>query len=217
MAPRWCICAGARAVGLPFAVDVLMHNGEAWKPSSTGNLVCRVVPGARRHIYHNQRPPGREAVCPDAPGRATWILHPRGDALADVLSDGDGSGGPLALGNLQVVLIDGTWAQATDMLRHVDGWGRKVSLPPSVLHGESRYWLREQHHAAHFSTVEALMLLLDALGCAREHAELRLQFELHVFAGLLARGRKAEAEEYLADSPLAGAMPELVEKLRHGG
>ncbi len=213
MAPRWCICEGARAVTLPFAVNVLMHNGEAWKPSSTGNLIRRIVSGARRHIYHNQIPPHRDEVCSGAPDRTTWILHPRGDALADVLRDR--SRDPV-LENLQVLLIDGTWAQATDMLRHADGWGQKVSLPASVLPGESRYWLRAQHHLGHFSTVEALMGLLNALGREREYAALREQFELHVYASLLARGQKARAGQFLADSPIKDSMPALVEKLQAG-
>jgi DTW domain-containing protein YfiP len=221
MAPRWCICAGARAVRLPFAVDVLMHNGEAWKPSGTGNLIRRIVTGARRHMYHNQIPPRREDVYPAASGdggagRTTWILHPRGDALADVVRDGDSHGGPLALENLQVLLIDGTWAQATDMLRHAGGWGRKVSLPASALPGGSRYWLRAQHHPAHFSTIEALMGLLNALGCGRECVALREQFELHVYASLLARGHKTRAGQFLADSPIKNSMPGLVQTLQTG-
>ena len=212
ISPRWCICAGARTVALPFAVDVLMHHGEAHKPTSTGNLIRRVVPASRQIIYHNQRLPRREDVCLE--NRATWILHPRGDALGDVLAN-DAS--LFDFSRLQVLLIDGTWAQANDMLRHVDGWGRKVSLPATALAGGSRYWLRAQHHAGHFSTVEALMGLLNALGFAKERAELRLQFELHVYACLLARGQKAGAAAFLVNSPLEEALPGLVARLRAGG
>lgn len=216
IAPRWCICGGTRQVALPFGVDVLMHNGEAHKPTSTGSLIRRIVTGARQIDYHNQRLPRREDAYPTpaeagADDQRLWVLHPRGNPIEDVLRDRPP--GKNGFENLRVLLIDGTWAQANDMLRHVDGWGRKVSLPPSALRGESRYWLRAQHHPGHFSTIEALMGLLDALGCGREHDELRAQFELHVYACLLARGQKTRAAAFLHDSPIAGKMPELIAKL----
>ena len=220
VAPRWCVCAGARTVALPFAVGVLMHHGEAHKPTSTGNLIGRVVPASRRIIYHNQRLPRREEVrAENCTNCTTWILHPRGEPLDEIMR-GAGADVSALLANLQVLLIDGTWAQANDMLRHVDGWGRKVSLPASALadasQSESRYWLRSQHQAGHFSTIEALMGLLNALGFAKESAGLRLQFELHVYACLLARGQKARAAEFLAGSPLREELPDLVGRLRTG-
>lgn len=222
IAPRWCICEGARQVALPFGIDVLMHNSEAHKPTSTGNLIRRIVTGARQIDYHNQRLPRREDAYPASAtdacstsfansGPHLWILHPRGNPLEDVLRDQPPGGNGFE--NLRVLLIDGTWAQANDMLRHVDDWGRKVSLPPSALRGESRYWLRSQHHPGHFSTIEALMGLLDALGCKREHDALRVQFELHVYACLLARGQKTRANAFFCNSPIAEKMPELIAKL----
>jgi DTW domain-containing protein len=50
------------------------------------------------------------------------------------------------------------------------------------------------------------------LGLAKEEAQLRLQFELHVYAGLRARGSKAAAAEYLATSPVRAAFPALLEE-----
>lgn len=221
IAPRWCVCEGARAVALPFALDVLMHNGEVWKPTSTGNLIRRVVPASRRIVWHNQCLPRREDVVGNGGADALWILHPRGEALEDVLRDGlDGLEQPQAgagvLKNLQVLLIDGTWSQSNEMLRHVDGWGRKVRLPVSALRGESRYWLRAQHSAGHFSTIEALIALLNALGCANESDTIRGQFEMHVYASLLARGHKTRAAQFLAGSPIGASMPGLVRKLQPG-
>ena len=46
-----------------------------------------------------------------------------------------------------------------------------------------------------------------------EQEQLRLQFELHVYAGLRARGEKAAAERFLADSPVRAAFPKLLAKL----
>jgi DTW domain-containing protein YfiP len=185
-------------VECPVKVDVLMHHMEVWRPSSTGHLVERVVAKAHRHVYRRERPLEPETILD--PDRALWILHPLGESMPP----------GAAPAGLQVLLLDGTWRQAGDMLRRVEPWGRKVSLPMA---GESRYWLRTQSGEGKFSTIEALLFLLAALGLDREHAQLRLQFELHVFAGLCARGQKLLAAEYLAHSPVREGLPELVAKL----
>ncbi len=96
------------------------------------------------------------------------------------------------------------------MAQEIGGWGRVVSLPTS---GESRFWLRAQTDARRFSTVEALLFLLRAFGLEEAHDPLRLQFELHVYANLRARGHKDLATRYLADSPVAKAFPELIAQL----
>jgi len=198
--PRWCICGGFRAVDCPLKVDVLMHHMEAFRPSSTGHLIRRVVPTAGLHLYRRERPLDPTAII--QPGKTLWILHPLGEPL------------PVAApADLQVLLLDGTWRQAGEMMRAVEPWGRRVALPMT---GASRYWLRTQAGEGKFCTIEALLFLLSALGLAEEHAQLRLQFELHVYAGLWARGAKAKAAEYLAESPLRTAMPGLIHELtRH--
>ena len=96
------------------------------------------------------------------------------------------------------------------MLQGVERWGRAVSLPMT---GPSRYLLRDQPSAGHYSTVEALLFLLEAFGLHAEQAQLRIQFELHVYAGLRARGEKAAAERFLADSPARTAFPDLLANL----
>lgn len=195
LAPRWCICAGLREVASPLRVDVLQHFMESYRPSSTGHLLSRVLPGSGRHIFRAERPMARADIV--QPGRELWILHPNGEPLpADA--------NPAAL---QVLLLDGTWVQAAEMARITGSWGRRVSLP---LQGRSRYWLRAQSGAGRFSTAEALIFLLGALGLAEAQARLRVQFELHVYASLCARGHKQRAAEYLVDSPVRTALPEVL-------
>jgi len=96
------------------------------------------------------------------------------------------------------------------MARAVEPWGRRVRLP---MEGKSRYWLREQRDEGKFSTVEALLFLLAALGERDAEARLRLHFELHVYASLLARGRKWPAAEYLDASPIKTALPDFLRQL----
>ena len=196
MQPRWCICDGLRPLDTVLRVDVLMHREEAWRPTSTGHLIHRVIPAAGLHVY--SRVPDRAAIV--QPGRELWILHPAGEPLpAAVPPDG-----------VQILLLDGTWRQAGDMLRVVGGWGRRVSLPMT---GTSRYWLRAQQGVGRFSTAEALLFLLSAFGLHEAHEQFRLQFELHVYAGLCARGKLAEAARFLEDSPLRQALPEVLRRL----
>jgi len=197
--PRWCICAGLRIVETPLAVDVLMHHEEVLKPTSTGHLIQRTLPASRRHIFQSDSPFDPSAL--HRPDRELWILHPSGEAIPEAPDPA----------RIQVLLIDGSWAQAGDMARTIDRWGRRVNLPMT---GKSRYWLRSQQDIpGRFSTVEALLFLMQALGLNADADTLRLQFELHVYAGLRTRGRLVEAEAYLADSPIRDAFPELLADL----
>jgi DTW domain-containing protein YfiP len=134
------------------------------------------------------------------PGKELWILHPSGEPTPTGQS-ADG---------IQVLLLDGNWQQAGEMYRATGSWGRRVRLPMT---GESRYWLRAQSGAGRFSTVEALLFLLAALGLPEVHDRLRAQFELHVYAGLRSRGQKVKAEEYLATSPVRDQLWALLGQL----
>lgn len=129
-----------------------------------------------------------------------WILHPNGEPLPT----------GAAPERTQVVLIDGSWRESLEMTRAVASWGRTVSLPMS---GESRYWLRTQQEGARFSTVEALLFVLRAMGLEETRAALEAQFELHVYASLRSRGAAERAEEFLQTSPIREAFPALLAQL----
>lgn len=194
---RWCVCESFQAITCPLEIDVLIHHREFMRPTSTGRLINRVIPASRRHLFRRETPPAREAIA--LPDRALWILHPRGEPL------------PLAVppAGVQVLLLDASWPEAARMTQAVSRWGRLVRLP---MNGPSRYRLREQQLAGNYSTIEALLFLLAALGLTKEEAQLRLQFELHVYAGLRARGSKAMAAEYLSTSPIREAFPDLLKE-----
>jgi len=198
--PRWCICEGLRLIESEMKVDVLIHDREAMKPTSTGHMIKRVIKDAGLHVYQPGRNLTKSSVI--LPDRELWILHPNGEDLPPAQPPS----------RVQVLLLDGSWKQATDMAKAVAGWGRKVRLP---MVGESRYWLRNQQGPGQFSTAEALLFLMKALGMTETWEAFRLQFELQVYSGLCVRGSKADAQEFIKDSPLAAAMPELVAKLSH--
>jgi DTW domain-containing protein YfiP len=194
-APRWCICAGFQMIESPLQVDVLIHRREFHRPTSTGRLINRVIPASRQHVFTRETPPAPESIV--QPGRTLWILHPRGDVMPTDASPAD----------LQVLLIDGSWREAARMAQTVAPWGRMVRLPET---GLTRNHLRDQENEGNYSTVESLMFLFAALGLKDAEMKLRLQFELHVYAGLRGRGQKDKAEAFLATSPAREAFPELL-------
>ncbi len=196
--PRWCVCAVHQPVTAPLAIDVLMHHRERFRPSSTGNLIQRVIPASRHHLWRRER--GLTEADVHVPGRELWILHPQGEPLP----------GHRGAGDVQVLLLDGSWRETSAMAQEVRHWGRLVSLPMA---GISRYWLRAQADDARFSTAEALLFLLGHFGLTAEHDALRLQFELHVYANLRARGHKEDAREFLRASPIATTYRDLIAQL----
>jgi DTW domain-containing protein YfiP len=183
----------------PLAIDVLTHHRERFRPSSTGTLINRIIPASRHILWRRERQLTAAGV--RLAGRELWIMHPHGDPVPPLMPAAD---------QVQVILIDGSWSEASAMAQEVRGWGRLVNLPMS---GESRYWLRAQADAARFSTVETLLFLLHAFGLAAAQAMVRLQFELHVFACLRARGQKVRSQEFLFRSPIGAAFREFIAQL----
>lgn len=135
LAPRWCVCAGIEPVVCSLHVDVLIHHREWWRPTSTGRLIHRVVPGSRRHLYRHDLPLKPEDIV--RPGKTLWILHPLGEPMPREQRPEE----------LQVLLLDGSWGESAAMMRSVESWGRRISLPMT---GESRYRLRDQQGAGLF-------------------------------------------------------------------
>ncbi|MBL9173835.1 MAG: DTW domain-containing protein [Verrucomicrobiales bacterium] len=198
-APRWCTCAGLRTLECPLQVDILIHRREAWRPTSTSRLLTRVLPAALGHIFSQDLPLDRNRIV--RPDRTLWILHPAGDLPPS----------PVAPESLQVLLLDGSWREASRMRRQVESWGRLIRLPPGK---PSRYHLRNQHSEDRYSTAETLILLLETLGMPEVAAALRHQFDLHVYAGLRSRGAVVEAEDFLAGTTLETSLPTVLRDLR---
>jgi DTW domain-containing protein YfiP len=190
------MCPVQTAIPSPLQIDILVHRREQHRPSSTGHLIARCIPNARQHAWQR----GLAVDTVKAPDRELWVLHPHG---APPPPD-------RAASDVQVVLLDGAWKEASAMAQEVSHWGRLVSLP---MRGESRYWLRSQADGARFSTVEALLFVLRHFGLSDAADALQLQFELHVYANLRARGSKEKALEFLATSPIATAFADFIAQL----
>ena len=196
-------------------MHVLIHRHELGKPSSTGKVVTRAVRGAVSHTYHRVSrhfpASGFPADARDR-GRELWILHPSGEPLPAPRAAADDSRADRIVDRVQILLLDGTWRQAGDMLRSVEGLGRCVRLSDAATE-PSRFWLRNQSGPSHVSTAEALMGVLHAVGEPEAARRLRLHFEVHVYATLLARGKRELAERYLGHSPLLADACEVLDRL----
>lgn len=197
--PRWCLCAAAEHAQCPLQIDLLLHQRELGRPTSTGRLINRIFPASRQHVWWPDAPLKEASV--HTPGRELWILHPSGEPLPQAV---DPAG-------LQVLLLDGLWNETATMARATASWGRLVQLP---MQGSSRYWLRAQQEGGRFSTAEALLFLLEALQLKDAHTVLQQQFELHVYAGLRARGRTDLAAAFLEESCLQQTLPEVIAALQ---
>ena len=175
-----------------------MHHRERFRPSSTGNLIQRVIPASRQHVWRRERKLAVDEI--QVPGRKLWILHPQGELVPDLPPPE----------HVQILLLDGSWRETSAIAQELRGWGRLVNLPMT---GESRYWLREQTDTARFSTAEALLFLLKSFGLHEAQKAFRRQFELHVYASLRARGHKEQAREFLVNSPIAAVFADLIAQL----
>jgi DTW domain-containing protein len=193
-------------------VQVLIHRLEQGRPSSTGKLVTRAVAGAVCHIYERGNRFFQATGFPtDAlePGRQLWVLHPSGEPLPEPAATQH----PVLQPPPTVLLLDGSWRQAGEMLASVHGRGRCVRLPATATSEPSRYWLRDQAKPEQLCTAEALMGVFNAVGEPEAAQQLRLHFELHVYATLLVRGHRELAERYLGHSPLIVEAHDALDRL----
>jgi DTW domain-containing protein len=82
------------------------------------------------------------------------------------------------------------------------------------LGGTSRFWLRAKQEGGRYSTAEALLFLLDSFGLDAQRDALQVQFELHVYANLRARGNTELAAQFLEESVLHAKLPEFMQQLQ---
>jgi len=194
------------------AVEVLIHRLEQCRPSSTGKLVGRAVAGTVCHVFQRGNRFFPETGYPDHTLEHNvnlWVLHPSGDPLPEsAATDASASQPPPTL-----LLLDGSWRQAGEMLASMHGRGRCVRLPDAATSEPSRYWLRNQARPDQLCTAEALMGVLTAVGEPEAARRLRLHFELHVYATLRVRGHRELAERYLGHSPLLTEATDALDRL----
>lgn len=176
-----CACAQFPRLELGFDLVVVQHVRERGKPTNTGRLLAKMIPGVR--IVHfplidrtfDEEPLSR----PDTDYR---VLFPRDDA--EVLQ-----GVPAPAGRRRgFVLLDGTWHQCSRMTRRVPRVRDMecVALPP----GPPSIWgVRTQHDQRGMSTFEAGLRIVEIVEGEATASPLRRAFEIVTARMLFMKGK----------------------------
>lgn len=180
--PR-CICETIPRLSLRTHVTLVMHQREWHKTTNTGHLALRALTASSHFLWgeEHQPPPLPEEVVP--PGRVGYLLAPSGLPLTPERAASLRAGPPVAL-----VVTDGSWRQATKMLRRIPALAvlPRLALPPGP---PSAYRLRAEPHPEGLATFEAIARTLGLLEGPDVQAALERPFHAMVTGTLATRGR----------------------------
>ncbi len=172
-----CLCASRPQVDLGFPVSVLQHNGERGKPTSTGKFVPQLFHGSSIHRYGVRHVPFDPS--PYEGGSDYALLYPSDEStpLADssLMIDDIQTGG--------LLLLDGTWAQASHMRQRLPCIQRLKCF--HIVPTETAIWrLRRTRKAHHRCTLETALIAAEIV-CGRQKIEPLWEFFYKLTASLL--------------------------------
>ncbi len=161
LAQAWCICPWRVRVRVQTEFALILHRDEVFKPTNSGRLLDDLFPG-RCHSYEwSRREPHPDLIARlRNSARTVGILFPpREDRQVHLI----GNDRLPAVKPLTVVVLDGTWRQASRMLR-LSPW--LAQLPLLSIGGvqASGYQVREAPVAGQLATAEAVARVLAAEG-----------------------------------------------------
>ncbi len=187
LAQPWCICAWQVRVRVNIEFVLILHRDEVFKPTNSGRLLDDLFPG-QCHAYEwsRQDPPEDLLVRLQNPARTVGILFPpRDDRQVHLL----GSDRPVTAKPLTVVVLDGTWRQASRMLR-LSPWLAQLPLLSIGGAQASSYQVREAPVAGQLATAEAAAQVLAAAGEREGAATLRDYFRIFSEHSLASRQQR---------------------------
>lgn len=178
-----CICADIPRLSLRTRLALVMHQREWTKTTNTGHLALRSLERSQLFLWGEE---GQAAPIPDEvvpPGGVGVVLAPSGLPLTPERVAELTAGPPLTL-----VATDGSWRQATKMLRRIPALAAltRVSLPVGA---PSAYQLRAEPHPEGLATFEAITRALGLLEGDAVRVALERPFHLMVARTLLTRGQ----------------------------
>jgi DTW domain-containing protein YfiP len=186
-----CICNLIPRLETRTRLVLVIHRDEERKPSNTGLLAARCLPNSevlRRGLADRSKP--RFVVDPE---RQPLLLFPHVQAVP--INDFARSSRPLTL-----IVPDGTWRQASRVLKRVPGLRDVpcVTLPPEAPMSSR---LRAAYHPARVSTLEGIARALGIVEDAQLRYELERVFRVMVERTLWLRGT-------LPADQVTGGIPE---------
>ena len=177
-----CVCQLLQTFDHPTRLALVLHRGEAFKPTNTGHLATRCLRGSQRLIT------GQGAPLQLIAGRAA-VLFPSDDAVE--LS-------PTTAPEVLVV-PDGTWPQAKRLVKRdplLQGLPR-VKLPNAIAVGHR---LRRNPRPDGLMTLEAIAVAYGAMGAPEIERTLLDLFRVVAERTLYMRGQ-------LAADQVTGGVP----------
>jgi DTW domain-containing protein len=200
-----CLCSEVTPTMTTHRLLLVVHRGEAQKPTTTGTLATLVLPHSATVVVDGKGGPAVDHSVGVDPGDSV-LLFPADDArpLEDVVATRTR---PLTL-----VVPDGTWAEAQKMRRRVPGLAALpcVSLPPGP---PTTYRLRSEPKEGGLATLEAIARAFKILEGERGEAveaALLSTFERFVERTLWMRGA-------LHDADLRYGLPEAARRVSPRG
>ena len=171
-----CICEHIPTLTPSIELIVIRHWKERLKPSNTARLAAHAIPSLTLVDY-------------GAPG-SVWnanLLDLDRPALLFPSDDGDRLEDPK-----QIVIVDGSWAQARKLINRIPGLKGLPRFPINPT-PQPRIRLRTPPAPGHVSTIEAIAAILDKTEGAGSGDPLRHLFDEAVRSATEARGRPLHA------------------------
>ncbi|MEZ5988448.1 MAG: DTW domain-containing protein [Planctomycetota bacterium] len=157
-----CICAELPRLELGLELHLVVHVGELVRQSNTGRIAHRVFTGSNLHVIGRADQPidWEPLRADDRPFHVLWPSPRARTAGPELLAEG-----------AAVVVPDGSWRQTRRMLvrNPVLHDMRPLALPPGPA---PRWAARRSPGAGRYCTLEALILLAEAVGHAGATAPL---------------------------------------------
>ncbi len=186
---QMCLCkeVGQLFRAAPFKpkakLHVYMHYKEWGRASNTGKLMAKGMPDdCKIHVFGVKE--HCSALIDELRSKPSLILYPSSSATSianytDLYASSDG--------NLNLCVIDSTWSQAATMEKSLPADIPRVKVDDFVLKA-SEFLNRKQTQEGRVSTIEAVILALQALGEAPENL-LAMQQSLRLSVDVVSRLR----------------------------
>lgn len=177
-----CLCAELPTIPTRTRVLVVRHALEAWKTTNTARFAQLAMPNARVIEYGGIDPIDPAPIL--EPG--SWLVFPSAEPEL-----------PQGEPPRQIVVLDGTWAQARRMMKRYPAFR---GLPRLAMPLSKRPWenLRQAPFPGALSTLEAIGEALRAIEGDAVAEQLRALNDQLVTRVLSVRGRRRRPDEPIA-------------------
>lgn len=156
-----CICPWAVVCDSGVDFVLLLHRDEVFKPTNTGRLIADIFPAnVSAFEWSRTEPPAELLALLAEPGRYPVIVFPADENSGRTIHT---SAPPLAGKRLTLILLDGTWRQASRMFRS-SAWLAGLPVLTFATCQEGRYAVRQKIREGQLATAEAAAELLRLCG-----------------------------------------------------